>query len=95
MTTGPYPMPADSVLGDGGNVTVYQRPDGSRYALDKKGNGREWKAGEAIFGRARFDARPLASGQWPGSRSTLQANGDDAGDRRARRHPGASSGAPW
>jgi glutamine synthetase type III len=30
-------MADDEVIGDGGNVTVYQRPDRSQYALDKRG----------------------------------------------------------
>jgi hypothetical protein len=64
-----YPMQNDRVLGDGGNLTVYERPDSSRYALDKRGVGQEYDAGEPIFGRARFDARDLASGTWEGSRS--------------------------
>ena len=64
-----YPMQNDRVLGDGGNLTVYERPDSSRYALDKRGGGQEYDAGEPIFGRARFDARDLASGTWAGSRS--------------------------
>jgi hypothetical protein len=62
-------MSDDAVIGDGGNVTVYERPDRSRYSLDKRGAGSEWDAGAPIFGVARFDARELASGRWPGSRS--------------------------
>jgi len=64
-----FAMRDDRVIGDGGNVTVYERPDGSRYALDKKGNGSEHELDAKIFGRARFDARELASGRWEGSRS--------------------------
>ena len=61
-------MSGDSIVGDGCNVTVYERPDGSRYALDRRGAGEEW--GDArVFGRARFDSRPLATGRWAGSRS--------------------------
>jgi hypothetical protein len=67
-----YPMQNDRVLGDGGNLTVYERPDSSRYALDKRGGGQEYDASEPIFGRARFDARDLASGAWKGSRSILR-----------------------
>ena len=32
-----YPMDGDRLVGDGGGVTIYQRPDGSRYALDRDG----------------------------------------------------------
>jgi hypothetical protein len=63
-------MADDSLVGDGGNLTIYERPDGSRYALDKRGNGQEWPPDGPVFGRARFDSRPLASGRWEGSRST-------------------------
>lgn len=28
-----YPMDDDRVVGDGGGITVYARPDASRYAL--------------------------------------------------------------
>lgn len=80
-------MTGDRVLGDGGNVTVYERPDGSRYALDKRGHGQEWAMADSIFGRARFDARPLASGRWQGSRSISRRKGQTEGaTRRARRH---------
>ena len=64
----------DRMIGDGGNVTVYERPDNSRYALDQQGRGSECEPGMAIFGRARFDAREEASGRWPGSRSTNVAD---------------------
>jgi hypothetical protein len=64
-------MHADLLIGDGGNVAVYERPDGSRYALDRDGRGHELCWGEGILGPARFDARPLSDGRWPGSRSTL------------------------
>ena len=81
-----YPMGADRMIGDGGNRTVYERPDGSRYALDKRGRGEESFAGDPIFGRARFDARELASGEWPGSRSTPKRPADlESEARRARR----------
>ncbi len=70
-------MAEDEIVGDGGNVTVYRRPDGSRYALDKTGRGTEWSADAAIFGRARFDARHLATGLWDGSRS-IEARADGA-----------------
>lgn len=86
MAATEYPMTADLVLGDGGNLTVYERPDGSRYALDKKGHGQEWEDG-LIFGRARFDARALSSGRWPGSRSTPQRIEPEVErTRRSRRH---------
>jgi hypothetical protein len=67
---GKFSMNGDRVIGDGGNVTVYERPDKSRYSLDKKGNGSECQGETPIFGRARFDARDLATGRWDGSRST-------------------------
>lgn len=67
-----FPMADDRVIGDGGNLTVYERPDSSRYALDKRGNGQEYEADAPIFGRARFDARDLASGTWKNSRSNPQ-----------------------
>jgi hypothetical protein len=63
------PMAADRIVGDGGGVTIYQRPDGSRYALDARGRGHELCFGEGAIGPARFDARGLADGRWPGSRS--------------------------
>ena len=62
-------MSGDRLVGDGGNVTVYARPDGSRYALDRLGRGYEVCFGEGVCGPARFDSRPLADGRWPGSRS--------------------------
>lgn len=78
-------MEHDRVLGDAGNLTVYERPDGSRYALDKKGEGREWDPDGPVFGRARFDSRPLSSGRWSGSRSgPLEPTEDEP--KRARRH---------
>ena len=83
-----YPMADDVVLGDGGNVTVYERPDGSRYALDHKGRGYEWPADEPIFGRARFDARSESTGGWDGSRSLRQPRGEAVAPRaRSRGRP--------
>lgn len=67
MTGEGHSLDRDVIVGDGGNVTVYERPDGSRYALDKRGQGREWPAGDPVFGRARFDSRPLSTGRWPGA----------------------------
>lgn len=67
-----FPMADDRVVGDGGNLTIYERPDRSRYALDKRGNGREYDPDAPVFGRARFDVRDLASGSWEGSRSRSQ-----------------------
>ncbi|MDQ3572356.1 MAG: hypothetical protein M3383_05785 [Actinomycetota bacterium] len=72
MTPRKFPMKADRMIGDAGNLTVYERPDQSRYALDKKGHGQECDPETPIFGRARFDARELASGIWKGSRSERQ-----------------------
>lgn len=79
-----FAMEDDKVVGDGGNVTVYERPDGSLYSLDRKGAGSEWDADSMIFGRARFDARPQATGRWEGSRSA-EAAGPAAEPPRARR----------
>lgn len=85
-------MAADKVIGDGGNVTVYERSDGTQYALDKRGGGREWRPGSPIFGRARFDSRPLASGRWEGSRSAPEPGAAEAAaaaePARARRRSG-------
>lgn len=64
-----YPMAEDRIVGDGGGVTIYERPDGSRYALEPTGRGHELCFGEGAMGPARFDARPLADGRWAGSRS--------------------------
>jgi hypothetical protein len=66
-----FPMAADRIVGDGGGVTIYQRPDGSRYALDPRGRGHELCFGEGAMGPARFDARGIADGRWPGSRSSV------------------------
>lgn len=80
-----YAMEDDKVLGDGGNVTVYERPDGSLYALDHQGHGSERDPEDPVFGRARFDARSRATGRWAGSRSALSVDFDAAGPSRARR----------
>ena len=66
-----YPMSGDTIIGDGANLTVYERPDRSRYTLDKKGLGAECDHDTPTFGRHRFDSRPLATGRWDGSRSTI------------------------
>jgi hypothetical protein len=71
-----YPMSGDKILGDGGNTTVYERPDGSQYALDPYGRGCELPQGTAIIGKAKFDSRPRSDGHWTGSRS---AEGDARG----------------
>ena len=90
------PMADDEIVGDGGNVTVYRRPDGSCYALDKTGRGIEWSADAAIFGRARFDSRDLATGIWDGSRSLEPDSGQPEPKistvRSARRRGGFSAG---
>jgi hypothetical protein len=68
-----YPMHEDLLVGDGGDLAVYERPDGSRYALDREGRGHELCWGEGVLGPARFDSRALADGSWPGSRSRVAA----------------------
>jgi len=82
-----YPMEDDRIVGDGGNLTVYERPDKSRYTLDAKGRGAECDEDLPTFGRARFDSREEASGRWDGSRSRSEDRAATGG--RARRH-GAS-----
>ena len=64
-------MNQDLLIGDGGQVAVYERADGSRYALDRHGRGYELCWGEGVLGPARFDSRALADGNWPGSRSRV------------------------
>ena len=61
----PYAMDDDRIVGDGGGVTLYERPDGSRYALDARGRGYELCFGEGAIGpgplrRAAPRRRPLA-----------------------------------
>jgi hypothetical protein len=77
-------MSEDRIIGDGCNVTVYERLDNSRYALDRRGAGEEWDADAPTFGRARFDSRPLSTGRWEGSRS-VQGEAIEAEPARARR----------
>jgi hypothetical protein len=66
-----YPMNDDTLIGDGGNIAVYERPDGSRYGLDREGRGHERCWGEGVLGPALFDSRTLSDGRWPGSRSRV------------------------
>ncbi len=68
----PYPMHDDLICGDGGGVTVYERPDGSRYAPDRLGRGYGLPFGEGVCGPARYDSRTLADGLWPLSRSSAR-----------------------
>ena len=82
-------MENDRVVGDGANLTVYERPDRSRYTLDSKGNGAECSADLVTFGRARFDSRPLATGRWPNSRSSAQEPVDPSGRARSHGRPKA------
>lgn len=65
-------MDDDRIVGDGGGVTIYMRPDGSRYALDRGGRGHELCFGEGAWGPPRFDSRVLADGRWAGSRSHVR-----------------------
>lgn len=64
-----YAMSSDRIVGDGGSCTVYERPDGSWYALDRYGRGGELPQRTRILGPAKFDTRAKASGYWSGSRS--------------------------
>jgi hypothetical protein len=64
-----FRMSGDAILGDGGSVTVYRRPDRSQYALDVHGQGGELASGTKILGAAKFDSRSVSSGEWAGSRS--------------------------
>ena len=66
-----FPMSGDQIVGEGGNCTVYRRPDGSQYALDRSGRGGELR-GTRILGPAKFDSRAVAiqrRSTWAGSRS--------------------------
>ena len=72
------------MIGDGLNLTIYERPDKSRYTLDTRGHGAECSDDLPTYGRARFDARDMASGRWPGSRSKSEDRAVTGG--RARRH---------
>lgn len=54
------PSPNDIIVGDGGNTTVYRRPDGMEYALDREGRGGEGST--RIYGPAKFDSRSQAEG---------------------------------
>ena len=65
-----FPMSRDRIVGDAGNTTAYERPDGSWYALDRYGRGCELPQGTRVSGPAKFDSRDNASGSWAGSRST-------------------------
>jgi len=73
-----YSMADDRIVGDGAGITIYERPDRSRYALDARGRGYELCFGEGAIGPARFDARALADGRWPGSRSRAAEAGATA-----------------
>lgn len=48
----------DMVLGNGGGCTIYQRADGSYYALDDRG-GKCERSGSRVSGPAKFDTREL------------------------------------
>jgi hypothetical protein len=54
------PSANDIIVGDGGNTTVYRRPDGSEYALDREGRGGEGRT--RVYGPAEFDSRSQAEG---------------------------------
>ena len=64
-----FPMDGDTVVGDGGSSTIYRRPDGSIYLLDREGRGGEAPHGTRVLGPAKFDSRNRATGRWAGSRS--------------------------
>ena len=64
-----YPMSGDRIIGDDGNCTVYECPDGSWYALDRSGRGGELPQRTRITGPAKFDPRGKAWADWVGSRS--------------------------
>jgi hypothetical protein len=83
-----FDMTTDRIVGDGCNVTVYERADKSMYALDRRGAGAEWDTDQPIFGRARFDSRELSTGRWEGSRS-LQPVPPPSDPPRARRRSGS------
>jgi hypothetical protein len=83
-----FEMSGDRIVGDGCNVTVYERPDSSRYALDRRGAGTEWDPDEPVFGRARFDSRAASTGRWEGSRST-QSEPPPSDPPRGRRRKGS------
>ncbi len=57
----------DRVVGDAGNSTLYQRPDGSRYALDA--NGGFGEGNTRVYGPARFDSRNRYWAKQPDSQS--------------------------
>ena len=79
-------MHRDLLIGDGGGVALYERPDGSRYALDPVGRGYEICWGEGVLGPARFDARSLADGtgrgRAPGWPWRPEADGPTASTKR-------------
>ncbi len=50
-----YPMSEDRAKGNAGRGTVYERPDGSWYLLDRTGRGGELPLGTKIHGPAQFD----------------------------------------
>lgn len=45
------PSNHDRIIGDGGRVTVYQRPNGPWYALDRRARKCELPSGRASSGR--------------------------------------------
>jgi len=49
-----YPMDEDILIGDGGNLAVYQRPDGSRYAPRPAGS-----RPRAVLGGGHPRPRPI------------------------------------
>jgi hypothetical protein len=79
-----FPMEDDRIVGDGGNQTIYERPDKSRYVLDHKGRGEECTDELPVFGRARFDSRELSTGRWDDSRSRPESHEDPASRARIR-----------
>jgi hypothetical protein len=90
-----YLMADDRIVGDGGGVTIYMRPDGSRYALDRGGRGHELCFGEAPGGRPGSirESWPTAAGPARGLTSATRRSSDREGVSVGEGRP-LSSGSP-